>query len=60
MSVAGARGANELGLLVDPKNDVAIALYKKLGFVDVGERDGVTEMRIALARSRVSREGWRQ
>jgi len=48
MSVAGARGANELGLLVDPHNDVAIALYKKLGFVHVGQRDGVDEMRVAV------------
>jgi GNAT superfamily N-acetyltransferase len=42
---AKSLAAEEVSLLVDPANDNAIALYKNTGFVVVGERHGVLEMR---------------
>jgi ribosomal protein S18 acetylase RimI-like enzyme len=45
---ARADGKRYVNLLVDPTNTRAIALYRRTGFVDVGTRDGVIEMRISF------------
>jgi ribosomal protein S18 acetylase RimI-like enzyme len=37
-----------LNLLVDPANLPAIALYRRVGFRDIGEREHVLEMRLPL------------
>jgi ribosomal protein S18 acetylase RimI-like enzyme len=37
-----------LNLLVDPANLPAIALYRRVGFRDIGEREHVLEMRLSL------------
>ncbi len=42
------KGAHYVNLFVDPTNRRAIALYHRVGFVEVGERDQVIEMRINL------------
>ena len=47
---ARSLAAKEVSLLVDPGNDNAIALYKKAGFIVIGERHGVLEMRASFSR----------
>jgi ribosomal protein S18 acetylase RimI-like enzyme len=37
-----------LNLLVDPANLPAIALYRRVGFLDIGDREHVLEMRLSL------------
>jgi ribosomal protein S18 acetylase RimI-like enzyme len=37
-----------LNLLVDPTNLLAITLYRRVGFVDVGESEHLVEMRLPL------------
>ncbi len=46
IAFARENGANHVSLLVDPTNTRAIALYQRVGFVQVGELDQVIEMRI--------------
>ncbi len=46
-----ARRARELTLLVDPTNLPALALYRRAGFVESGERVGVVGMRRAIGSS---------
>lgn len=41
-------GASHLNLLVDASNLPAIRLYQHTGFIDVGQHDGVIEMRLKL------------
>jgi ribosomal protein S18 acetylase RimI-like enzyme len=45
LDLAAALGADEVSLIVDPGNIRAIALYRRLGFVDLAERDVGPEMR---------------
>jgi ribosomal-protein-alanine N-acetyltransferase len=45
---ARADGKRYVNLLVDPTNSRAIALYRRTGFVDVGMRDNVIEMRVSF------------
>lgn len=45
---AKAEGATYVNLMVDPVNLPAIGLYKKCGFVEIGTRDNVIEMRTQL------------
>ncbi len=40
-----------LVLLVDPANTPAIALYRRTGFFEVGERENVIEMRFDLGQN---------
>ena len=50
-AIAFARetGASYVNLFVDPTNTRAIASYRRAGFVEVGERDQLIEMRIDLS-----------
>lgn len=48
LDFARQAGAEYVSLLVDPANTRAIALYRRVGFVDIGPRDGVLAMRFAL------------
>jgi ribosomal protein S18 acetylase RimI-like enzyme len=48
IAFAREKGADYINLFVDPTNTRAIALYRRVGFVEVGERDQVIEMRIDL------------
>jgi ribosomal protein S18 acetylase RimI-like enzyme len=48
IAFARENGANYVGLFVDPTNTRAIALYQRVGFVQIGEREQVIEMRINL------------
>jgi ribosomal protein S18 acetylase RimI-like enzyme len=43
---ARENGADYVSLFVDPTNSPAIALYQRTGFVAVGEKDQLIEMRI--------------
>ncbi|MEO6888022.1 MAG: GNAT family N-acetyltransferase [Ktedonobacteraceae bacterium] len=45
---AREKGANYVNLFVDPTNTRAIALYRRVGFIEVGEKDQMLEMRINL------------
>lgn len=47
---ARATHAPYLYLLVDPTNLPAIALYRRMGFVEIGERESIIEMRLRLER----------
>jgi len=49
-SFAREKGARYVNLFVDPTNRRAIALYHRVGFVEVDERDQVIEMRINLTK----------
>lgn len=51
-AIAYARATNApyLYLLVDPTNPPAIALYRRMGFVEIGERENIIEMRLRLER----------
>ncbi len=40
--------AREVCLLVDPNNGPALALYRRVGFVTIGEREGFVEMRLSI------------
>ncbi len=40
--------AEYVNLLVDPTNPRALALYQRLGFVEIGEKDQVIEMRLHI------------
>ncbi len=46
IAFARVKGARYVNLFVDPTNTQAIALYQRIGFVEVGERDNLIEMRI--------------
>jgi len=48
IAFARERGASYINLRVDPNNTQASALYQRMGFVWVGEQDGVIEMRVNL------------
>ena len=48
MAFAGGKEAAYVNLFVDPTNTAAIALYRRVGFVEVGEEDTLVEMRIIL------------
>ena len=48
IAFAREKGADYVNLFVDPANTRAIALYRRMGFVEAGERDQVIEMRIDL------------
>ena len=48
IAFASQKGATYVNLFVDPANHPAIALYRRIGFLEVGERDHVIEMRIIL------------
>ena len=48
IAFAREKGACYINLFVDPTNKRAIALYHGVGFVDVGERDKLIQMRINL------------
>jgi ribosomal protein S18 acetylase RimI-like enzyme len=49
ISFAHATNAAYLYLLVDPTNSPAIALYRRTGFVEIGEREHLIEMRLSLS-----------
>ncbi len=46
IAFARVKGARYVNLFVDPTNTRAIALYQRIGFVEVGESDKLIEMRI--------------
>jgi ribosomal protein S18 acetylase RimI-like enzyme len=48
IAFAREKDARYITLFVDPTNKRAIALYHRVGFVEIGERDQVIEMRINL------------
>lgn len=48
IAFARQKGASYVNLLVDPTNTRAIVLYQRAGFVEVGEKDQLIEMRINL------------
>jgi ribosomal protein S18 acetylase RimI-like enzyme len=48
IAFAREKGARYVNLFVDPTNRRAIALYHRVGFVELDERDQVIEMRINL------------
>jgi ribosomal protein S18 acetylase RimI-like enzyme len=48
ISYARAAGAPYLFLVVDPTNALAIALYRRMGFVETGEREHAISMRLNL------------
>ncbi|HEX9039003.1 MAG TPA: GNAT family N-acetyltransferase [Ktedonobacterales bacterium] len=48
ISYARAAGAPSLFLKVDPTNAIAIALYRRMGFVETGERERAISMRLSL------------
>jgi ribosomal protein S18 acetylase RimI-like enzyme len=48
IAFAREKGARYVNLFVDPTNRRAIALYHRVGFVEVDERDQLIEMRINL------------
>jgi ribosomal protein S18 acetylase RimI-like enzyme len=50
IAFAREKGARYVNLFVDPTNRRAIALYHRVGFVEVDERDQVIEMRINLTK----------
>jgi ribosomal protein S18 acetylase RimI-like enzyme len=50
IAFAREQGAHYVNLFVDPTNRRAIALYQRIGFVEVGERDQLIEMRIDLTK----------
>lgn len=50
------KGATYINLFVDPANTPAIALYRRMGFVEVGERDNLIEMRIVLDKTQEKRQ----
>jgi ribosomal protein S18 acetylase RimI-like enzyme len=41
-------GATYLALFVDPTNAPAIALYRRIGFIETGEKEGAISMRLNL------------
>ncbi|MBA2284233.1 MAG: GNAT family N-acetyltransferase [Ktedonobacteraceae bacterium] len=45
---AREKGADYVNLFVDPTNTRAIALYRRVGFIEDGEQDQMLEMRIDL------------
>jgi ribosomal protein S18 acetylase RimI-like enzyme len=49
MAFARAQKAHYVTLFVDPTNAPAIRLYRRVGFIETGERDGLIEMRIQCA-----------
>lgn len=49
INYASATNAPYLNLMVDPTNLPAIALYRRTGFVEIGEHDNVIEMRLTLS-----------
>ncbi len=49
IAYARATGAAYLYLIVDPANSPAIALYRRTGFVETGEREHIIEMRLSLS-----------
>jgi len=50
IAFAREKGARYVNLFVDPTNRRAIALYHRVGFVKVDERDQVIEMRINVTK----------
>jgi ribosomal protein S18 acetylase RimI-like enzyme len=48
ITFAKLKGASYANLFVDPTNTRAIALYQRIGFREVGEKDQLIEMRINL------------
>jgi ribosomal protein S18 acetylase RimI-like enzyme len=48
ITFARENGASCVNLFVDPTNTRAIASYRRAGFVEVGEKDQLIEMRINL------------
>jgi ribosomal protein S18 acetylase RimI-like enzyme len=48
LAFAKEKGARYVNLFVDPTNRRAIALYHRVGFVEVDEKDQLIEMRINL------------
>lgn len=48
MDFARGLGAEYMNLFVDRGNKPAIALYRQIGFTEVGRREGLMEMRIEL------------
>jgi ribosomal protein S18 acetylase RimI-like enzyme len=50
IAFAREKGAHYVNLFVDPTNRRAIALYHRVGFVEVDERDQLIEMRINLTK----------
>ncbi len=50
ITYARATGAAYIYLMVDPDNAPAIALYRRTGFVEIGEREHVIGMRLDLER----------
>lgn len=49
IAFARENGATYISLCVDPTNGPAIALYRRTGFVAVGEKDQLIEMRIRFS-----------
>jgi len=51
VTFAREKGATYVSLFVDPPNSPAIALYQRTGFVVVGEKDQLIEMRVRFSGS---------
>ena len=56
IAFAQEKSAKYINLFVDPMNAQAIALYRRVGFVEVDERDHLIEMRINLRETQSGRE----
>jgi ribosomal protein S18 acetylase RimI-like enzyme len=56
IAFAREKSAKYINLFVDPTNTQAIALYQRIGFVEVGEMDHLIEMRINLHETESGRE----
>src|SRR5205085_6781737 len=56
IAFAREKSAKYINLFVDPVNVQAIALYRRVGFVEIAEKDQLIEMHIDLSETLSARE----